>query len=222
MDMDIALHIKRFAIAAIPALLGIIMHEVAHGWAAEKCGDPTARFMGRITLNPIPHIDPMGLLVFVLTSVSGSMVFGWAKPVPVDPRNFRDPRKDYMLVSLAGPLTNMLLAVVFAFALRVLIGFVTQENLAEGGVWLFMIMACKTGVVINFGLAWLNLLPIPPLDGSKVLAYFLPRDMAWKFEDAGRYGFVILLLLLFTGILGHILGPLVITSANLTLALTGL
>ena len=106
LNLDISQVLSTLAVAAVPALLGIILHEVAHGWVANRCGDPTAKFMGRLTLNPLPHIDPMGLLAFVLTSLSRTFVFGWAKPVPVNPRYFRNPAKDMMLVALAGPLTN--------------------------------------------------------------------------------------------------------------------
>ena len=101
-DFDISQALRLLAIAFVPALLGIILHEVAHGWVAERCGDPTARELGRLTLNPLPHIDPAGRAVFGLTSLSGAFVFGWARPVPVDPRNFRDPHRDMMLVALAG------------------------------------------------------------------------------------------------------------------------
>ncbi len=219
---DFSQYLERFAIAAIPALLGIILHEVAHGWVAERRGDPTARFMGRLTLNPLPHIDPMGLLVFALTSLTGSFVFGWAKPVPVNPRYFRNPAKDMMLVSLAGPLTNMLLAVMFAVLLRGVAEFALGIDWRDNANMVFLVSMLQAGVVINFGLAWLNLLPIPPLDGSKILAYFLPSNVAWRFMDAERYGFVILLLLLATGVLGYVLGPLVCTSTNLALSLVGL
>lgn len=221
-DFDLALSLKRFAVAAIPALLGIILHEVAHGWMAGKRGDPTARFMGRLTLNPLPHIDPLGLLAFALTSLSGSFVFGWAKPVPVNPRYFRNPAKDMMLVALAGPLTNMLLACVFGVVLRIVLATVSYATLTGSPTWVFILLMLQTGVIINFGLAWLNLLPIPPLDGSKVLAYWLPPQMAWRYMSVERYGFVILLLLLATGALGYVLGPLVYGSADLLFLLMGL
>ena len=219
---DFATSLNRFAIAAVPALLGIILHEVAHGWAAERCGDPTARFMGRITLNPVPHIDPTGLLVFALTSLTGSFVFGWAKPVPVNPRYFRNPARDMMLVSLAGPLTNFLLAIGFAVALRLLLLGLPPAQWGGNTTYIFFINMLTTGIIINFGLGWLNLLPIPPLDGSKILAYFLPQNLAWSYMDAGRYGFVILLLLLATGALSYVLWPLVQTSASLVITLLGL
>ncbi len=221
-EADISLLLKRFAVAAIPALLGIILHEVAHGWMAAKRGDPTARMMGRLTLNPIPHIDPMGLLVFALTSLSGAFVFGWAKPVPVNPNYFKDPKKDIMLVSLAGPMTNLILALLFAFFLSTLIHFLPFAHWKDNGVYIFTILMLQTGIIINSGLCWLNLLPIPPLDGSKVLAYFLPNSLANTYMQYGKYGFIILILLLATGVLGVILGPLVYGTNEMLLTAFGL
>ncbi len=221
-DADIALLFKRFAVAAVPALLGIILHEVAHGWVAFKRGDPTARLMGRLTLNPVPHIDPMGLLVFAMTSLSGAFVFGWAKPVPVNPRYFKDPQKDMMLVSLAGPLTNLCLAFVFALFLRVLLEFFPFMQWQDSATYIFFLLMLQTGVVINVGLCWLNLLPIPPLDGSKVVAFFLPNHLAWPYMSAGKYGFLILILLMVTGALGLILGPIVGATNDIILTTFGL
>lgn len=213
LDFDFSHAIRLVAISIVPALLGIILHEVAHGWVARRCGDPTAEAMGRLTLNPIPHIDPMGLAVFGLTSLTGSFVFGWAKPVPVDPRNFRDPKRDMMLVALAGPATNFLLAVAFGVCLLAVLYLLPHSHWQTASWYQFMLSSLQAGVIINFGLGWLNLMPVPPLDGSKILAYFLPRHLAWKFMTLSRYGFIILLALLATGILGKILGPLVKWSA---------
>ncbi|MEG2172116.1 MAG: site-2 protease family protein [Desulfovibrionaceae bacterium] len=221
-ETDIALYLKRFAIAAVPALLGIILHEVAHGWVASRRGDPTARQLGRLTLNPVPHIDPTGLLVFALTSLTGSFVFGWAKPVPVDTRYFRNPVRDMMLVALAGPLTNFALALGFALLLRGAVVALPPSVWMDNSSYVFGLQMLQAGIIINCGLAWLNLLPIPPLDGSKVLAYFLPTDWAWRYMDAGRYGFVVLLLLLMSGGLGYVLGPLVRLSAEALLLAVGL
>jgi Zn-dependent protease len=221
-NFDLAVSLNRFAIACLPALLGIILHEVAHGWMAKRCGDPTAHALGRLTLNPIPHIDPMGLLVFALTSITGPFVFGWARPVPVNLRYFRNPARDMMLVALAGPLTNMLLALMFAVALRMVLHIFPPAVWQETVGYLFVLRVLKTGVVINFSLAWLNLLPIPPLDGSRILAWFLPGDIGWRFQRFERYGFVILILLLATGALKSILGPLVFGSAEFALHLVGL
>ena len=178
--------------------------------------------MGRLTLNPLPHIDPMGLLAFVLTSLSGSFVFGWAKPVPVNPRYFRNPAKDMMLVALAGPLTNFLLATLFGLLLWAVIHVFPPQQWMTSSSYVFALKTIQTGVIINFGLGWLNLIPIPPLDGSKVVAYFLPPTASYRYLSVERYGFVILLLLLFTGALGLVLGPLVSGSAVGLLSLLGL
>lgn len=221
-NTDFASTIQLVAIAAVPALLGIILHEVAHGWVASLRGDPTARFMGRLTLNPLPHIDPMGLLAFVLTSLSGSFVFGWAKPVPVNPRYFRNPARGMMEVALAGPLTNFALAIVFGILLRITLEFFPYSQWIHNDTYSFIIKVLRAGVIINFGLAWLNLLPIPPLDGSKVAAYFLPAHQASSYMSVERYGFVILLLLLFTGLLGKVLMPLVSGSYSNLLTLLGI
>lgn len=220
-DFDISQALRLLAIAFVPALLGIILHEVAHGWVAERCGDPTARLMGRLTLNPLPHIDPMGLAVFGLTSLTGAFVFGWAKPVPVDPRQFRNPARDMMLVALAGPLTNFLLAVLFGLGLLAAVTLLPFAQWRGNTIYIFALSSLQAGVVINFGLGWLNLLPIPPLDGSKILAYFLPGQWAWRYMSLGRYGFVILLVLLATGLLGKLLGPLVSGSSLGLLGLLG-
>lgn len=219
---DLSEAIRLVAISIVPALLGIILHEVAHGYAARRCGDRTAEAMGRLTLNPIPHIDPMGLAVFGLTSLTGSFVFGWAKPVPVDPRNFREPRRDMMLVSLAGPATNFLLAMAFGAGLAAVLHGLPPSQYKGYGWYIFLLSSMQAGVVINFGLGWLNLLPIPPLDGSKILAYFLPPDLAWRYLQLGRYGFIILLALLAFGLLGRVLGPLVRFSSLTLLSALGL
>jgi len=221
-NFDLAASINRFAVACLPALLGIILHEVAHGWMAKRCGDPTAHMLGRLTINPLPHIDPMGLLVFALTSLTSPFVFGWAKPVPINIRYLRNPARDMMLVALAGPLTNMLLALIFAVLLRGVLHIFPPALWLDTNGYQFVLRMLKTGVVINFSLAWLNLLPIPPLDGSRILSWFLPGDLGWRFQRIERYGFVILILLLATGALGSILGPLVLGSAELTLRLVGL
>jgi len=221
-NFDFARAIQDFAIAFVPAYLGIVLHELGHGYAAYKLGDPTAKFLGRLTLNPLPHIDITGLLVFIVTSISGSFVFGWAKPVPVSVNNLREPKKDMMLVSLAGPITNLLLALFFAGLLKLLIFFLPPYMSELSSTELFLFSTCKAGILINIGLACLNMLPIPPLDGSKVLAYFLPNRMAWSFMDAGRYGFLILMVLVVSGLLGRILGPILLGVFKLILMLFGL
>lgn len=213
LDFDFSHAVRLVSISAVPALLGIILHEIAHGWVARRCGDHTAESQGRLTLNPLPHIDPMGLAVFGLTSLTGSFVFGWAKPVPIDPRNFHKPQRDMMLVALAGPVTNFLLAIAFGVSLLAVLWFMPYGHWKSHAWYSFLLSSLQAGVIINFGLGWLNLLPVPPLDGSRILAYFLPTHLAWRYLRISRYGFLILLLLLATGILGDILGPLVRWSA---------
>ena len=195
LDLDLAVSIKRLSVAFVPLMLGIILHEVAHGWAALKRGDPTAAMLGRLTLNPVPHIDPMGLFVFVLTSLTGPFVFGWAKPVPINPRNFRNIVKDTMLVSFAGPATNFLLATFFAILLRLLISLFPLGEWQGNTFWDFFFLMFQTGVIVNVGLGWLNLMPIPPLDGSKILWGVLPPKLGFQYMQLERYGFILLILL---------------------------
>ena len=218
MDFDIFATVQRVSVIFIPALLGIILHEVAHGWVADKLGDPTARFMGRLTINPLPHIDPLGLAVFVLTSALGGFVFGWARPVPVNPRHFRDPIKGMMLVALAGPGTNLLLAVGMTALLRGFLDF----NPAVGPTSEFIAKALFYGASINIGLACLNMLPIPPLDGSRVLAYFLPPGVAARYMSVERYGMVILVGLMAAGLLDRLLLPLMLLCLKTLFSLFGL
>ena len=211
--------LRNFCIAFIPAMLGIILHEVGHGYAALRQGDPTAKMMGRLTLNPLPHIDPVGLIVFFLTSLSGSFVFGWAKPVPFDPRYFRNPRQGMMWVALAGPGTNFLLALICASLLKLTIVFFAPEVWYTNSVYVFFLETLQMGILINLGLGFFNLLPVPPLDGSKVLSYFLPRNAAYTYLNFERYGFIILILIIVSGLPGVVLTPLLQGSYNLILTL---
>lgn len=166
----------------------IIMHEVAHGYSAYLLGDPTAKDANRLTLNPIPHIDIMGsiILPLILVASGTGMVFGWAKPVPVDPRCFRHPKRDGVIVSLAGVTTNVLIAVVMAALFRIL------QPAAETPLWFFLIWGC----FINLLLCVFNMVPIPPLDGSHVVAALLPQQLARAYAGVGRFGFLIILVLL--------------------------
>ncbi len=216
---------RMFLVAVVPAMLGIILHEVAHGYIAWRHGDPTARALGRLTLNPLRHIDPVGLLVFVVTSVAGGFVFGWAKPVPVNPRYFRNPAKGMMWTALAGPMTNFILVAFFTLLLFLVVNmapdsfWLAYKNGGDFSVERLFVSSLQAGIFINLGLAWLNLMPIPPLDGSKILAYFLPPQAAYSYLRLERYGFVILLTLLFTHALDRILTPLVRGSASWLLQL---
>ncbi len=220
-DSSIAAKISYLAVAFVPVLLGIILHEVAHGWAALRCGDPTARMLGRLTLNPIPHIDPAGTGMFVFTALFCPFVFGWAKPVPVNPRYFRDYRKGMLLVSAAGPLANMVLAMVFAVCLRLLL-LAPSEFLIGTSAGKFLLQMFQTGIAANFALAWINLLPIPPLDGGHILETLLPGQIALQFQRVERYGFLLLVLLLASGVLSSLLMTLVRWSWNLALTAVGL
>ncbi|MEJ2153570.1 MAG: site-2 protease family protein [Gemmatimonadota bacterium] len=188
----------------LPVLLfSVIVHEYAHGYVAEWWGDPTARMLGRLTLNPVPHIDLFGsILVPLFLLLSGSSIlFGWAKPVPVTLENFRDRKWGDVTVSLAGPASNILLA--FAFAAGLFVTRVVSGGAVSPGIQLL----CEYGIFINFILAVFNMLPVPPLDGSHVVANFLPRPMAYSYQSTGRYGLIIvILLLMFTPIGGIVFG----------------
>lgn len=192
-----------FAILNIVILLfSIIIHEISHGFAALKLGDPTAKLNNRLTFNPIPHIDIVGTLVLpvMLVLIKAPFLFGWAKPVPVNPMNFRNPKRDMMLSSVAGPASNLALAVLFAVLYRVSMFFTGRSIFTQG---------FEYGTAINVLLFCFNLLPIPPLDGSKVLLFFLPDSAAGAFARVERFGFLIIFGLFFLGVLGKILYPFV-------------
>jgi Zn-dependent protease len=203
MDLDV---LVRLVIWAVPVLFSIVIHEVSHGWMAYRLGDDTAKRLGRLTLNPWPHIDPIGtvILPFILIIVGGP-VFGWAKPVPYNPYNFRpnvNPRNGTMWVSAAGPGSNLCLAFISSFvfvaAYRFLSGFPSV-------VYFSITQLSQALIIINLVLACLNLIPIPPLDGSKILMRFLPPAYDRYFLKLERYGFLILILLLATGAFSSII-----------------
>ncbi|WP_415714639.1 site-2 protease family protein [Maridesulfovibrio sp.] len=199
---DIANTIKEISILALPFLLAITCHEASHGFAAYLLGDPTAKQAGRLTLNPIKHLDPLGTLALVLTRM-----IGWAKPVPVNPMYFKKPQRDMMIVALAGPAANMALAVMFSIVVKVILSLdVNSLSPLMLKVLEPSVMIANAGVIINLALCFFNLLPIPPLDGSKIIAGFLPRETAFKFMSF-RYGFVIVILLAMLGLLGRIISP---------------
>lgn len=180
--------------------LAIVVHEYAHGWMADRRGDPTARQAGRLTLNPVAHIDPVGtVIVPLIMAFTGGFVFGWAKPVPVNAYYLRDPKRDMMWVTLAGPLANVAMAV--GFALLIQIGYVA------GAAFLIPLMRLLYyGVLINLVLAFFNLIPIPPLDGSHVLESVLPWPYSESYQRIAPYGMFILLGLMFIGFFGLYLG----------------
>lgn len=209
MNLEIAL------ITIVILVFSAILHEVAHGWVADRLGDPTARLLGRLTLNPIPHIDPiMSILLPLVLIFSGSpIIFGAAKPVPVDPFNLRDGRRDMALVSLSGPLTNFLIAAVFALILK-LAGPLFGQSLLLGVMFLV--------VKLNLLLGIFNLLPIPPLDGSKVFSLLLPEDTAKSYLSIGAYGMFILFFLLMFPLGGFSLGSFIGNLLDFSLRLLGL
>lgn len=204
--------IQKIVIMAPPLVFAIVLHEVAHGWVANKLGDHTAKDMGRLTLNPLSHIDLFGtiimpLLLFVVTN--GKMVFGYAKPVPINPYNFKNPKKDMALSSLAGPGVNLIMALMFSAVLR--IAMPPLENLFPKDTWdwfaLPITLMLGYAVVINVVLAVLNLIPIPPLDGSRVVYWLLPAGPASAYYRLERYGTLILMALIMFGALGKIMTP---------------
>lgn len=217
MDMTI---IQKIAIWAIPLVFAITIHEVAHGYVASWFGDQTARFSGRLTLNPIKHIDLFGTIIVPLLMLTVSnFIFGWAKPVPVDPRNLHHPRRDMALVALAGPLANLLMAAFWG-------------SIAKGGIWLDQMgnswlgvplaYMGGAGIMLNIVLGVLNLIPLPPLDGGKILSSLLPPRLAYKLSFIEPYSFFILIILIFTGLLSGIMAPFVYLLVDLIEKVFGL
>ncbi|MBL8413681.1 MAG: site-2 protease family protein [Propionivibrio sp.] len=218
--MDSPALIQTIAIAALPVIFAITLHEAAHGYAARHFGDPTAWQAGRISLNPLRHIDPVGTLLvpglILLTSylaAGSAMLFGWAKPVPVNFGRLRHPKSDMLWVAAAGPAMNLVMALAWAglFKLALLITpNMFSHPLAE---------MSAIGINVNLVLMVLNLLPLPPLDGGRIAVSLLPHALAVKYAQLERWGFPILLLLLFTGILGDIMGPFLALFRNLIVML---
>jgi Zn-dependent protease len=201
---DISTILREISILAVPFLMAITVHEFAHGYVAYLLGDPTAKNEGRLTLNPLKHLDPMGTLVLVLTRM-----IGWAKPVPVDPRYFRDPRKGMIYVSLAGAGANFVLAVVFAVLFRGVVMLMGSGfSPLSYQILVPVALMCQAGVMINLFLGAFNLLPIPPLDGSKVLAGLLPPHLAYSYMQIERYGMLLIILLIFLGVFRYVLEPM--------------
>ena len=195
--------IQYFTISIIPVLLAITVHEAAHGYAAKHFGDKTAYFLGRITLNPIKHIDPVGTVVIpgMLLLLSAPFLFGWAKPVPVNFSNLNNPKKDMMWVALAGPASNLVMAIIWAITL----GLFKSSGASYA---LFIIGMAQVGIMINLVLMLLNLLPIPPLDGGRMAVSLLPAPWSYKLASIEPYGMFILIFLIVSGLLSAILLPL--------------
>lgn len=215
--MDLTKFLTTLSVAAIPVIFAITVHEVAHGWVAKHYGDRTADMQGRLSLNPIRHIDPMGtILVPALLLFVGGFMFGWAKPVPVDPRNFRNPRPNMAVVSFAGPAANFAMAILWAIVM-----FVAQSfDLGVAGSWLYEM--ASYGIFFNLMIGLLNLTPIPPLDGGQLLQNILPQGPLTEILERIRpFGFLIILAMLFTGVLGKLLYPPLIFFLNVIEAVFG-
>lgn len=210
--------LQRIVVWAVPVLFAITVHETAHGWMARRLGDPTAMMLGRLTLNPIKHIDPLGtILVPGLLLLFGGFLFGWAKPVPITYENLRHPKRDMALVAAAGPASNFLMALLWALVIR--LGLLLGPG---NGASLYLIYCGVAGIFINTVLMVLNLLPMPPLDGGRVAVGLLPGRLSWRLSRVEPYGFPILLLLLMTGLLGKIMWPAVILMLVVLGAVAGL
>ncbi|HIO91625.1 MAG TPA: site-2 protease family protein [Leucothrix mucor] len=210
--MDLDKIIYNIAVWAIPVLFAITVHEVAHGWVANKLGDGTARMLGRLTLNPFKHIDPIGtvLVPLVLLISPVPFVFGWAKPVPVDTRNFKNPRRDMAIVAIAGPLSNIIMAIIWVIILNIGQSIITDPSIAKG----FQAMA-YAGVLINLVLFAFNLMPIPPLDGGRVLSGLVPPKISNLLDRIEPYGFFIVIGLVYMGAFQPIILPVFDTFARI-------
>lgn len=206
--------IQQICIWAIPVLLAITLHEAAHAFVANQCGDTTAKMLGRLSLNPIRHIDPIGTVILPLIAgflTNFNFVIGYAKPVPISWNQLHNPRRDMILVTLAGPCSNFLMAFLWAAGIKTATLLHPESSMPA----LFLLFTSRAGMIINLVLAFLNLIPLPPLDGSKVVSSLLPVKQAIQYEKIEPYGFLILVILIFTGILGAILTPLLNTCIGL-------
>lgn len=205
--------IDQLIIQIPPLLLALTLHEYAHGYIAYRLGDPTAHQAGRLSFNPLKHLDPIGTLAFFFIKI------GWARPVPVNPSYFRNPRQGMLWVALAGPLTNLLLAVISAVLLRMVLfgaAFLPEAPLLQT-ILVPVYLMLVASIWINLVLCIFNFLPIPPLDGGRIMAGLLPEEMARSFAAFERYGFIMILVLAFTGVLSKVILPVIRFANNLLL-----
>lgn len=204
--------IQTIAIAALPVIFAITLHEAAHGYAARHFGDPTAWQAGRISVNPLRHVDLVGTIIVpiaILLLSTGGILFGWAKPVPVDFGRLRQPKRDMLWVAAAGPLANLVMALFWAAVMK--LAWLLPLNFFS----LPMARMAEIGMGVNVALMVLNLFPLPPLDGGRIAVSLLPQHLAWRYAQLERFGFPILLILLFTGILSSVLTPLMLLVGSL-------
>jgi Zn-dependent protease len=208
------------AVYAIPVVLAITLHEAAHGFVASRLGDRTAEALGRVTLNPLKHVDPIGtllvpgLILLASKALGGGLLFGWAKPVPVVASNLRSPRRDMGLVAAAGPGANLLMALGWGLTIKLMI--------VTGVGHEFFVRMAYAGIVVNIALAVLNLMPVPPLDGGRIMTSLLPLNLAIPYSRLEPYGLFILLALLASGLRGRVIGPLVDFGIGLLVAILSL
>jgi Zn-dependent protease len=204
--------IQTVAIAALPVIFAITLHEAAHGYAARHFGDPTAWQEGRITANPLKHIDLMGTIIVpiaILLLSTGGILFGWAKPVPVNFSRLRQPKRDMLWVAAAGPAANLVMALFWGGVMK--LAWLLPLNFFS----LPMARMAEIGIAVNIALMVLNLFPLPPLDGGRIAVSLLPQRAAWRYAQLERFGFPILLILLFTGILSAVLSPVMRIAGGL-------
>jgi Zn-dependent protease len=202
--------IQKIAVFALPVLFAITLHEAAHGYVAKHFGDLTAYAAGRVSLNPLRHIDWVGTVIVPLVSLLvADILFGWAKPVPVNFSNLRRPKQDMLWVAAAGPLSNLVMALGWACVYKTGMVFVGGNPALA---WLVYVGCC--GIFVNVVFMVLNLLPLPPLDGGRIMVSLLPHRLAWRFAKIEPYGFVILIALLLTKVLGYILWPLIALAVS--------
>ncbi|HWH40913.1 MAG TPA: site-2 protease family protein [Usitatibacter sp.] len=209
----------KILVYAFPVIFAITLHEAAHGYVARHFGDSTAYMLGRVSLNPVRHIDPIGTIVLpIVTLLLSGFMFGWAKPVPVNFQNLRHPKRDSLWVAAAGPASNLAQALIWAAVARVLAEVISPTGLA-GGFWLAV---AEAGVVVNVAFAILNLVPLLPLDGGRMLASILPGRLSYQYSRLEPYGMIILILLIVTPVLGRVLNPLVLGTLRAIYSLFGL
>ena len=220
--MDLSL-VETILLYAIPVILAITLHEAAHGYVARMFGDSTAYMLGRVTLNPLKHVDPvgtiavpLGLLVLSKLFGGGGFLFGWAKPVPVNFNNLRHPKRDMLWVAAAGPGSNLVQAALWALLAKLLL------TTAANPVATYWFSVAEAGILVNVVLAILNLFPILPLDGGRMLASLLPNKLSYAYQGTERFGLIILIALIVTGILGKVLSPLVYACVTGIYSLFGL